>query len=126
MAIANLTLNSVVYAYQGVSNGNILSWTSAGTGIPSGFSKASMQLRPGFKAGQPWRLSSHLYLPVIATEDSECACAGTLLGSIVERKEVEVWSMSGTALRTDFSLRAKDLANDAQWRGMISNLVLPS
>ena len=77
----SITLNSVVYNWSGFDQSGTSRWTATAGGVASGFSQLTERVtvpagsNPEAKAKVKWRVS----IPVISSEDSKCACTGTLM-----------------------------------------------
>lgn len=129
MAIANVVLNTKTYTPV-KSTGQKIDFVEASGGIPTGFSRLSLELRsPNSgdpKKGSPYRAEFVLDLPVVAAVDSECACVGDILRWTKSRVLVEIPQTGTTAERVDFGLRLKDLAADTQVQAILSSLTMPS
>lgn len=132
MAIANVVLNTKTYTPQS-STGSKVVWAETSGGVPTGFSLLSMELRnpplstDRAKAGaSPFRVTLILDVPVVATEDTDCVCAGGILRWERCRIQVEIPQNGTTAERTDVGLRIKDLLANAQVQATLANLVMPA
>lgn len=124
MAIANVVLNTKTYTYAS-DQGGIITWLETSGGIPTGFSRISLALREPNASGSPYRMELRLSLPVVAEDDSECACTGAILRHEDARVVVEIPNNGTTAERTDFGLRLKDLLANAQVQAALATLVRP-
>jgi hypothetical protein len=129
MAIANVVLNTKTYTPV-KSTGSKIDFVEASGGIPTGFSRLSFELRNPQsvdpKKGSPYRAEFVLDLPVVAASDSDCACTGDILRWEKARVLVELPQTGTTAERTDFALRLKDLAANAQFQAVLTSLTMPS
>jgi hypothetical protein len=124
MAIASITLNSVVYSYAS-DQGGIITWRDTTGGIPTGFGTITMRMGLTPSKDGPYRVELGLRLPVVATDDSDCSCAGTLLRYENVRVSVELPQTGTAAERTDFAVRLKDLLANALVQAALSSLVRP-
>jgi hypothetical protein len=73
-----------------------------------------------------YRVTAKLSVPIVQTEDTACACAGTLLRTCQGTVEFLLPLTSTTAERTDFYNRLKDLIDDAQLVAAVVDLYLPT
>jgi hypothetical protein len=124
-AQASMALNSVTYVAAGVNN-RLAAWINRSDGTPAGFSDVSISLpTPGTNASV-YRVTAKLSVPIVQTEDTACACAGSLLRTGNVTIEALLPLTSTTAERTDLYERLKDLIEDSQFIAAIENLVLPT
>lgn len=117
---ADVTLNTVVYNKAGVSGG-VAQWISRVGGVLAGFSI----LRGTFKSpttGTQTKIDFNLSIPVVATTDNSCSCAGDLLRTNSATISVWVAGTSTLAERSDLRLRVKDLVNSQMFIGTVDNL----
>lgn len=124
MAIANVVLNTKTYTYSQDQNGVIL-WRDVSGGVPSGFPTLQMSLSSPAKADLPYVLKLKLRIPVVATEASECTCAGDVLRWEEGNVTVQLPQTGTTAERLDFSLQMKDLMANALVLAAEQSLVRP-
>jgi len=73
--MSDITLDSTVYADMGVTNG-VHSWTDHSAGVPAGFSTLTQRIN---LTKERVNFLSKLYVPMVATDPSACACPGELL-----------------------------------------------
>lgn len=123
MAIATVTLNTVVYGLS-ANQGGFISWlATAVSGILSGLSRLTFrQTGPNAQAKDPVvRQEYKLDLPIVADASSECACVGDVLRTYSATISILLPPKGTTAERTDFGLRLKDLlANTAVQAGIVA------
>lgn len=124
MAIADLTLNTVTYAYNSDQNG-VITWLDASGGIPTGFSSVDLSVRAPNKGGTAWRVEANFYHPVVATDDSACSCTGTVLRSEAAKIVVNLPVSGTTAERLDDALRIKDFVATTAFQNALKTLVRP-
>jgi hypothetical protein len=117
---ANVTLNTVVYAPGGTSNG-ISSWTNRSGGYGASYTTMKEEFVQPAK-GDVVRMKFSLDVPIVATVDSACGCAGTLIRTSTIQLSVWVPQSSTAAERTDLYNRLKDLVLSAPVSNGISNL----
>jgi hypothetical protein len=104
---AAVTLNTVAYAPSGLRNG-IAIWTSRVGGLLAGFSKLTQSYKDPV-TGTQTKIDFQISVPVLATADSSCGCAGDLLRTNSASISFWVAASSTLAERTDLYLRVKDL-----------------
>lgn len=118
----DMVLNTKTYAKSGTESGTNRSlWIYRGTGVASEFSTVSETIKNPV-TGTQIKIDFKLDLPIVATEDTSCACAGDVLRTNTATISVWVAKSSTTAERTDLYLRLKDLVADTQFIGAVENL----
>lgn len=117
---ASVTLNTVVYTAAGVKAG-VANWISRAGGILAGFSLLKQQFREPV-SGTQTKIDFNLSVPVLATTDSACGCAGTLMRTNSVTISVWVAGTSTLAERTDLYLRLKDLVATSMFSDAVENL----
>lgn len=98
---------------------NVSTWTERSSGIAAGFSTADMSVSTDAKVIKG---KATLKLPILATEDSSCSCAGSVLREGSVFTDVRMGASMSTAERTDLYLRYKDFVNSAQFRALFEDL----
>lgn len=117
-----LTLNAVIYAPRGTSNG-VSTWAKPDdTAMGGSTSTVSQSLRGPLDTGES-RARVVLRSPVNATEASACACPGQELGKFDFDGTLKVPAMGSAAMRADFRKRVKDYFASAEFADLIDNLV---
>lgn len=118
---AALTLNTVSYSPAGTSNG-ISSWVSRVGGVLNSFSNVTQRFITGSGARKMTKVTHRIEVPVVATADSTCSCAGALLRT--SSCQIEFWldPESTLAERTDLYLRVKDLVAATMFVASVENL----
>nr|UJQ85713.1 MAG: hypothetical protein 2 [Leviviridae sp.] len=104
---ANVTLNSVVYAPAGTTNG-LSTWVNRSGAVGNSFSKISEKFAEPSKDGQVQRMNFSLAIPIVAADDTACVCAGGVLRTSTVQISVWVPLTSTSAERIDFWTRLKD------------------
>lgn len=117
---ANLVLNTKTYTPDGVSNG-VAQWSNRSDGIAAGFSVVKQTLKNPV-TGTQIKIDHTLVVPVVASVDTACVCAGEKLRESTVTISVWVPASSTTAERTDVYLRLKDLVADTQFIKVIEDL----
>jgi hypothetical protein len=117
---ANVTLNTIVYAPAGTSNG-VSKWTNRSGGFGGSFTNITEKFVTPTK-GDVNRVEFALDVPIVQAADSECACAGTVLRTSTVHISVWVPSSSTAAERLDLFNRIRDLAASAPFVAAIENL----
>ena len=118
---ASFTLNTVVYDPAGAPNGRPL-WVNRTGGILNSFSEVTQDYREAVGGLKLTTASVKLKVPVVATTDTSCTCAGNVLRLGQAEVIVKLAPDSTLAERTDLYLRLKDLVNSSYFIGMIENL----
>lgn len=117
----NVTLNTKVYSPRGTSNG-VTKWVKPGdTGFGGGQSELTSSLKGPNDSGNN-RVRIILTSPLIASEDSVCACAGTALGIAQMNCNIDLPSALTPAQRQDFRMRIKDYFATAEFTALLDNL----
>lgn len=124
MSAPNLVLNGKTYTFDSDVSG-VITWSDKTGGIPAGFSKVTASLRPSAKSTSPYRVDLRIDIPILAAEDSSCACTGEVLRWETGRISVEIPFTGTTAERTDAATRLKDLIADATVQAMLISLTRP-
>lgn len=119
-AQANVTLNSVVYAPGGFQNGSAR-WTNRSGGFGAAFSNITEKLVTPAKSPVT-RIEFDLDVPIVATVDDACACAGTLLRTSTVKISVWIPNSSTSAERTDLLARITSLIGATPFTAAVSNL----
>ncbi len=121
-----ITLNSKVYNFIGFDKNGVSVYQETSAGVPSGFSYLTCRVNPGSGSADTlvrWRLT----VPVVATTDSACTCAGTVLRTYkFEDGKVSVPAGATAAERTDFRTRITSLTATTQYVASIETLTQPS
>lgn len=117
-----LTLNTVVYAPRGTSNGVSMWAKPDDTGMGGSTSVVSQSLRGPLETGDS-RARVVLRSPILATVDTACACAGQNIGTLDFDGTVKVPALATAAQRADFRKRVKDYFASTEFTDMIDNLV---
>jgi hypothetical protein len=114
-SFTNLTLNTKVYS-PAYYRGDVAAWMNRDAGVSAGFSLLTQRVYTA--AGGQGKGAVHsvhkLTVPIVATTDSDCSCAGTLLRE--SGVEVHGWFAPGSSVaeRTDILERFRSLvASDA-------------
>jgi hypothetical protein len=118
----SITLNSKTYNGIGFNSNGQSVFNETSAGVPSGFSYLTDKVNAGTgktDSTVKWNLS----IPVIATVDSECACAGGVLRTYYVQVGVTIPAGSTAAERADLLKRIQDLVLTTQFAGSINNLV---
>lgn len=117
---ANVTLNSVVYPPAGTFSG-VSSWINRSGGYGTSFSTLKEQVVSPVK-GDVVRIKFDLDLPVVATTDTDCSCAGTQLRKSTVQLSVWIPSSSTAAERLDLYTRLVDLMASTPVQNAVKNL----
>jgi hypothetical protein len=121
----SIVLDGLTYDNVGFNQNGQFVYSEKSAGVPSGFSYLTTKVASGTGKADTvvkWNLSK----PVVATEDSECACAGTVLRSYYVKIEVTIPPGSTAAERIDINDAIQSLVATTQWNGSIESLIQPS
>lgn len=121
---AIVTLNSVVYNPAGASNG-VLFWYDRSGGVAKSFSPLTTVFSTKVGQNQRTKVSVRLEVPVVATTDSTCGCAGSLLRTSSFQGEYWIDPAATAAERLDLFNRVKDLMASAMIGSSIKDLDPP-
>lgn len=116
----DLTLNTHVYTPSGTTAGNGV-WTNRDSGVATGFSTVSAKVKDN-PSSPVYRLEWDLTQPRIASSDTSCSCAGSVLRT--DRSSLTILVPRGDTLaeRTDLALKLKDLVATTAFQNAIINL----
>jgi hypothetical protein len=120
-----ITLNTKVYNGVGYNPNGQFVYSETSGGVASSFSYLTAKVNVGTGKADTavkWNLS----VPVVATVDSECSCAGTVLRTDYVRIEVTVPAGATTAERLDLQKRVTELTASAQFKDSILALAQPN
>lgn len=109
------TLNGHAYGYQGLG-GKAESWSYSASGSVNGASTLSHELNRAVGGGASSRQNWKLVVPVLATEDSACACDGAVLRKSTLDLTFNTSNASTTSERTEILDQLDDLIADADFR----------
>lgn len=119
----SITLNSLVYDFDGYDRNGVAVYTDRSGGVPTSFSVLTFQAE---QKQDYTRLTIRLSVPVVSTESSACSCPGSVLRTSRMSVVFDIPN-SGTAVeRTDLEQRIEDLVGSAQFSAFLINLVKPS
>jgi hypothetical protein len=116
-----ITLNSKVYNFAGYDTNAVSDYQETTTGIPTAASDLTNRVQQG--NGKVVRVKWRLIVPIVATEGSECSCAGDVLRTTHVNIEYTLPTTSTLAERQDVRLRIASLVANAQYIASIDNLV---
>lgn len=119
----SIVLNSKTYNPDGFDQNAVSQYSERSAGVPSGYSGLSFgQSRSETYIKDNLRLT----IPVVATTDSDCSCAGTVLRTTRLRLEVENPVTGVLAERQDLLDRLQDLVLTAQFANFVLHGVKPT
>lgn len=121
----SITLNSKVYSYDGMTSQAISQYSDRSGGVPASFSPLTSKVEDG-SASSNTKVRWKLKVPVVATVDSECSCAGSLLREYITDIVVTVPPGSTAAERTDLEARISDLVASPEFSASIISLIQPN
>lgn len=119
----SIVINSKTYTFDGFDRNGVAVYTERSGGVPTSFSVLTFGIETGKDAT---KLTIRLSVPVVAEDDSDCSCAGT-----VQRVSRFTWTLeepnTGTTTeRTDWQARIEALTATAQFEAFLINLVKPT
>lgn len=120
-----ITLNTKVYNGIGFNPNGQFVYSETSGGLASSFSYLTSKVNAGTGKSDStvkWNLS----IPVVATVDSTCSCAGSVLHTDYVRIEVTVPPGATAAERLDIQKRVADLVASAQFKDSILALAQPN
>jgi len=114
MAFVNLTLNTKVYGASRIDSNGTAFWVNRDGGIYNSFSNVSLSIvdPTSTKRG---RVGVRLDVPIVATEDSVCGCAGTVLRSVTVTAYADIDGSSSSAEKEDALARFIDLVSSTEF-----------
>lgn len=128
-----IVLNSVTYNWAGFDPSSTSRWTATAGGIATSFANLTARVTIGGTEGKgvnqtartskvKWRLVT----PVIATEDSDCACVGSVLRTSYVDVAADFAPTANLAERTDVLARLRALVLTTEFGNSFLNLVQPA
>lgn len=120
-AMAAITLNGVVYNPAGVA-GDIARWVDRSSGVATGWNTLDEGVIRTNSKERNYRVTWNMKSPVVATESSECVCAGDILRQGVLSVVGTFNPTSTTAERQEILDRLDDLVASSAFRNSILNL----
>lgn len=126
----SITLNTKVYNYRNTANGVTTYAEDSGQHV-SGFSLLTAQatlgnVARGQKQAQRSKTIWKLSLPVLADDDTACACAGDVLGTVDFFVEVRSDAIIPKSVLTDGRLRLADLVTNAKFIASVDSHTQPT
>jgi hypothetical protein len=124
-----ITLNSVVYNWAGFDPSGTSRWAATAAGVASAFSNLTARVTIGAAIGKdlrPSRAKWRIQIPVIATEDSDCACVGTVLRTAYADVILDFHATATLAERQDMLARVTALVATSQFIDSVNNLNQPA
>ena len=126
----SLTLNTKVYNYRNTQNG-VTTYAEDSGQYVGGFSlvtarasigQPSRGSRPASRSATVWKLS----LPILADDDTACACAGDVLGTADFFVEIRSDVVIPKSVLTDGRLRLKDLIMTSEFIASVDSHIQPT
>lgn len=115
-----VTLNTHAYNPRGVSGG-IASWVDSSNSNGSGVNRLTESVR-GPNGSGITRVRFQLSLPLLATADTACACAGSVLGTASASVDVLIPGSFQVADRENLQKQITDLAASTEFIDAVKNL----
>lgn len=119
--MAAIVLNGKTYTPIGWDPNGVSVYSEQSGGVPSSFSKLTDKVTVGVaksNSNVKWKLA----IPVVATTDSDCSCAGDLLRTMYLSIESTFAPGATLAERTDFYDRLVALVASPEFSGSIKAL----
>lgn len=121
----SIVLDSKTYTFSGWNQNQQALYSEKSGGVPSSFSYLTAKVNTGTGKSDStvkWNLS----IPIVATVDSECACAGDVLRTYYVRIEVTEPAGSTLAERENVHDCLTNLVAAPEFQSSIEGLVQPS
>lgn len=118
---AEVTLNTVVYSPAGSDKG-ILYWWNRSGGVAGSFSSLTQGFVSNSGARKLTKATFRLSIPVVADENSSCACAGEVVRTSSAQMDFWIDPNATAAERLDLYNRVKDLAASTLVSDAVSDL----
>lgn len=118
----SITLNSKVYNWAQFDQNGTSRYIESSAGIPNGFSPLTNKVSQADGAGKSQQVKWRIAVPVLATEDSACACDGAVLETDYVELTFTLSKTSTLAIRQDLRLRLASLVANAQYIASVDNL----
>jgi hypothetical protein len=119
----SIVINSKTYTFDGFDRNGVAVYTERSGGVPTSFSTLTFGIETGKDVT---KLTVRLSVPVVADDDSNCSCEGTVLRTSRFTWTLEEPNTGTTAERTDWQARIEALTATAQFEAFLINLVKPS
>lgn len=120
-----ITLDGLVFDNVGFNQNGQFVYSEKSAGTPSGFQYLTTKVNTGTgKADSVVKFN--LSMPIVATVDSDCACAGDVLRTYYAKIELVIPSGSTAAERVNFDDEIQSLVLTTQWIAAVETLVQPS
>lgn len=119
--MSTIVLNSLNYVGSGILNGVSFFWERS-KGLANAFSPLSARVNmTKDKSNVLWKLN----VPVTATADSPCGCAGDVVRTTYVDVNTRMDRAATAAERADVLARIRDLVASTQFASSITDLDLP-
>lgn len=115
--MSDITLDGVVYADMGVAN-NVHSWADHSAGVPAGFSTLTQRIN---LTKERVNFLSKLYVPLIESDPSACACPGDLLSECYVDINVRTSKKTDGITRAFILQAIRDYVATTEFSGMLTN-----
>jgi hypothetical protein len=119
----SIVLNSKTYNPDGFDANAVSNYSERSSGTPSGYSGLTWSTS---RTAEYQKGKIGLTIPVVATTDSDCSCAGAVLRTYRLRVESEEPVTGTLAERQDLLDRIQDLVLTTQFEQFILNNVKPT
>lgn len=123
----SLVLNGKTYDFAGFDQNGVSTFKETSSGIPGGFSYVTCKVTTPNTTKADSQVKWRLTMPILASEDSSCACEGAVLRMYRwEDGKSVIPSGSLLAERQDFLARVTALVATTQYIASVNNLVQPT
>lgn len=120
----SIIINGKTYNWAQFDPSGTSRYMETSSGYPSGFSPLTAKVTLG--SGKTQKVKWRLAVPTVATVDSDCSCAGTVLSTDYVTLEFDMSSTGLLASRVDLLDRIQGLVLNAQFIASVENLVQPA
>jgi hypothetical protein len=120
----SIILNSKTYNWAQFDPAGASRYTETAGGVPTSFSPLTARVSEG--TGKTRKVKWRLAIPTVATTDSDCSCAGTVLSTDYVNIEIDLSATGTLASRQDILARLQALVLTAQFEASVENLVQPA
>lgn len=120
-SFTNITLNTKVYNPADIVSGSAR-WMEKSGGVGTSFAPLTLRVVPPAAGVKNYRVQSKMLVPVVADDNSTCACDGEFLRQIGGDISITVANGSTLAERQDFYERFKAWVGSTQFKAAVENL----
>jgi hypothetical protein len=118
-----IVINGKTYNFDGFDRNGVAVYTERSGSVPTSFSVLTFGIETGKDVS---KITVRLSVPIVATDDSDCSCAGSVLRVSRFTWTLEEPNTGTTADRTDWQARIEELTATAQFSALLISLVKPT